>query len=325
MFAVRGIAVSFSIFVMLYGLLSLAVYGVWKRGWLAAQRYSARRCANLLFALRLLPFVVAAGLTLVLAVPSFLLLEPRAVNEPMGAVPVLLGLCGMTVLLAGMWKAAAALLQASRIVVRWFSEARVISSPAIDSSSIECGTSVPVRVSAVAPPLTAAGILRPSVWLSQAAELVLSEREFETALRHEVAHVRSRDNLRKLILRLVAFPGMGELERAWREATEMAADDAAVSSAAEALDLAAALIKLSRLAPLEPPAELTTALVHSPAESVNARVERLIAWTEQRHSQAPGYSLLYPLCTAAAMLITLAVTYSHLLVRVHTATEWLVR
>ena len=324
MFAMRGIAVSFSIFVMPYGALSVAVSSVWRRVWLAGQRYSARRCANLLFALRLLPFVVATGLTLVLAVPSFLLLEPRAVNEPMGVVPVLLGLCGVAVLLAGMWKAATALLQASRTVVRWSSGARVVRSRAIDSSSIDCGAPVPVRVSAAAPPLTAAGILRPSVWLSQAAEFVLSEREFETALRHEVMHVRRRDNLRKLILRLVAFPGMAELERAWREATEMAADDAAVSSAGEALDLAAALIKLSRLIPLEPPAELTTALVHSPAESVNARVERLIAWTEQQ-SQAPGYSLAYPLCTAVAVVVTLAVTYSQLLVRVHAATEWLVR
>jgi beta-lactamase regulating signal transducer with metallopeptidase domain len=320
MFAMRGIAVSFSIFVALYGALSIGVWGVWRSGWLARQRYSARRSADLLFALRLLPFVVATGLTLVLAVPSFLLLEPRAVNEPMGAVPVLLGLCGMGVLLAGMWKAGTALLQASRTVVRWSSEARGISSRAVHSTA-----SVPVRVSAAAPPLTAAGILRPSVWVSQAAEFVLSEREFETALRHEVMHVRRRDNLRKLILRLVAFPGMAELERAWREASEMAADDAAVSSAAEALDLAAALIKLSRLAPLEPPAELTTALVHSPAESVNARVERLIAWTEQKRSPAPGYSLVYPLCTAAAVVATLAVTYSQLLVRVHAATEWLVR
>ncbi|MGC2610931.1 MAG: hypothetical protein WA320_12715, partial [Candidatus Sulfotelmatobacter sp.] len=193
------------------------------------------------------------------------------------------------------------------------------------SRAIDSPASVSVRVSAAAPPLTAAGILRPSVWLSQAAELVLSEREFESALRHEITHVRRRDNLRKLILRLVAFPGMAELERAWREATEMAADDAAVSSAMEALDLAAALIKLSRLAPLEPPAELTTALVHSPAGAVNARVERLIAWTEPRQDPAPGYSLLYPLCTATAAVVTLAITYSHLLVRVHAATEWLVR
>jgi beta-lactamase regulating signal transducer with metallopeptidase domain len=146
-----------------------------------------------------------------------------------------------------------------------------------------------------------------------------------SALRHEVVHVRRRDNLRKLILRFTAFPGMAEMESAWREATEMAADDAAVSSASEALDLAAAVIKLSRLAPLEAPAELTTALVHSPAESVNARVERLIAWTEPRPSPAKRYSRGYALCAAVAVIATLAVTYGELLVRVHAATEWLVR
>ena len=219
-----------------------------------------------------------------MAVPSFLLLEPRAVNEPMGIVPVVLGLCGMAVMLAGMWNAAAALLRASRTVAQWSSQVRVIGSNGVESSG-----SVPVlRISGAAPPLTAAGILRPSVWLSRAAEFVLTERELQSALRHEVVHVRRRDNLRKLILRLVAFPGMAEMESAWREATEMAADDAAVSNAAEALNLAAAVIKLSRLAPLEPPAELTTALVHSPAESLNARVERLIAWTERRQSAAAG-------------------------------------
>jgi hypothetical protein len=105
----------------------------------------------------------------------------------------------------------------------------------------------------------------------------------------------------------------------------MAADDAAVSSASEALDLAAAVIKLSRLAPLEAPAELTTALVNSPAESVNARVERLIAWTEPRHSTAKKYSLGYPLFAVAAVMVTLVVTYTELLIRVHAATEWLVR
>jgi len=187
------------------------------------------------------------------------------------------------------------------------------------------GSVAVLRISGAAPPLTAAGIFRPSVWLSRAAEFVLTERELESALRHEVAHVHRRDNLRKLILRVVAFPGMAALESAWREATEMAADDAAVSTASEALDLAAAVIKLSRLAPLEAPAELTTALVHSPAESVNVRVQRLIAWTEPRPRQAPRYSTGYALCAAFTVVATLAITYSGLLVRVHAATEWLVR
>jgi Zn-dependent protease with chaperone function len=321
MFALRGIAVSLSIFVVFYSALSLAVCGVWRNVWPGGPRYSARRCADLLFALRMIPFALATGVTLSLAVPSFLLLEPRAVDEPMGAMPVALGLCGLAMVLGGMWKATTALLRASRRVARWSSEARVIGARPIDSMN-----SVAVhRISAPAPPLTAAGILRPSLWLSRAVEFVLTERELETALRHEVAHVRRRDNLRKLMLRLVAFPGMAELESAWREASEMAADDAAVSTASEALDLAAAVIKLSRLTPLDPPAELTTALVHSPAQSVNARVLRLMAWTERRQNAAPGYSLGYALCAALAVVVALAVTYSELLLRVHAATEWLVR
>jgi beta-lactamase regulating signal transducer with metallopeptidase domain len=321
MFALRGIAVSFSIFILLYSALSLAVCGVWRNLRLGTQRHSARRCADLLFILRTIPLLVATAATFALAVPSFLLLEPRAVNEPIGVLPVILGLCGMGTLLAGIWKAAAALLRASRTVARWSSEAGVIGVGRVhsmDSISV-------LRISGAAPPLTAAGILRPTVWLSRAAEFVLTERELQSALRHEVVHVRRRDNLRKLILRMMAFPGMAELEGAWREATEMAADDAAVSSASEALDLAAAVIKLSRLAPLEAPAELTTALVNTPAESVNARVERLIAWTEPRHRPAKKYSLTYPLFAVAAVMVTMVGTYTELLVRVHAATEWLVR
>jgi beta-lactamase regulating signal transducer with metallopeptidase domain len=258
--------------------------------------------------------------TLALAVPSFLLLEPRSVDEPMSAVPVVLGLCGMAVLLVGIWKAATAWVRVSQTVTRWSSKARIRSCALDSMSSISV-----MQILGAAPPLTATGILRPSVWLSQAAEFVLTEKELQSALRHEVVHVRRWDNLRKLVLRLVAFPGVAKLESAWRAATEMAADDAAVSSASEALDLAAAVIKLSRLAPLAPSADLTTALVNSPAESLNARVERLIAWTEPRQTPLRRYSLVYALCAGAAMVGTLAVTYSELLVRIHAATEWLVR
>jgi beta-lactamase regulating signal transducer with metallopeptidase domain len=318
MFAVRGIAVSSAIFVLLYITLSLVVCGVWR---IFRHRDSRPHSADFLFTLRMTPFILALGATFLLAVPSFLLLEPRAVNEGMSDATALLGVCGIAVVLAGAWNAVRALVRTSRVVARWSREAGAIGSKPVDSK-----VSVSVfRTSAVAPPLTASGILHPSVWLSRPAEFVLTGRELESALRHEMVHVRRRDNLRKLLLRLVAFPGMEELENAWREATEMAADDAAVSSASEALDLAAAVIKLSRLAPLDPHWELTTALVHSPAESLNARVERLITWTDRQHRPAKGYSLGFGLCAAVAVVATLAVTYSELLVRVHAATEWLVR
>jgi len=173
--------------------------------------------------------------------------------------------------------------------------------------------------------MTAAGIVRPRVLLSGAAESVLTTSELQTALHHEIAHVRRRDNLKKLLLRFVAFPGMAGIEAAWLEATEMAADDAAVSNATEALDLASALIKLSRLGPLEPAVDLTAALVHSPTSAMNARVERLIAWSDERRVPSQNFSPLYGLGATLASVAVFAFTYSQLLVRVHTATEWLVR
>ncbi|MGA7298792.1 MAG: hypothetical protein WBX10_00710 [Candidatus Sulfotelmatobacter sp.] len=320
MFALRGVAVSFSIFFIFYSVLTLVVGLVWRRVWDYSRLGSASSCADALFVLRMIPWILSSIVTLAFAVPSFLLLEPRAVRESMSPVLVALCVCGMAGMLAGMWNAAAALLRAAKTVAGWSNRARVIGSSDADSGQ----PVLLLRTAGDAPPLTAAGILRPSVWLSDTAEFVLTERELRCALRHEVVHLRRRDNLRKLLLRLVASPGMTELESAWREATEMAADDAAVSNASEALDLAAAVIKLSRLAPLAAAGELTTALVHSPAESVNARVERLIAWTEPQ-SFGPGYSLRYSLCAAAAVVATLAVSYSSLLVQVHAATEWLVR
>jgi Zn-dependent protease with chaperone function len=313
MFAARGIAVSFSVFVMVYCVLSLAVCLGWRMVWQHMQRNPVRRIADVMFALRMFPLVTAAVITAAFTVPSFLLLEPRAIDEPMGGIPLMLAIGGLVLGIFGVWNAGIALRRASRTIARWTSAAQPVDSSA----------PFPVlRSSQMIPAMTAAGIVRPKVLLSGAAESMLTANELQTALNHEIAHVRRRDNLKKLLLRLVAFPGMLGLEAAWLESTEMAADDAAVSNAAEALDLAAALIKLSRV---EPVADLTTALVHSPASIMNARIERLIGWSDERLSSPQRFSPWYAASATLATIAMLAFTYSQLLVHVHTATEWLVR
>jgi Zn-dependent protease with chaperone function len=339
MFAARGIAVSLSVFVLIYCVLSVAISFAWRAIRLHVQRYPARRVADFLFALRVLPLACATIITVVFTVPSFLLLEPRSIDEPLGEVPLALGVCGLALGMFGILNAAAAIRRASRAISTWM----------LGAQPLEAVAPVPVlRISRPAPPMTAAGIVRPRVLLSGAAEFILTNNELRTALNHEVAHVSRRDNLKKLMLRFVSFPGMTGLEGAWLESTEMAADDAAVSSADEALDLAAALIKLSRLAPVGPQVDLTAALVYSPTTAMNARVERLIAWSDKQRSDKqrceqgndsqtsdqpggngrisrPAYSSW---CVAAAILATFAValvTYTQLLTQVHTATEWLVR
>lgn len=319
MFAARGIAVSFSVFLMVYCALSLAVLCTWRRVCMHCRQLPARRAADLLFTLRMLPLMGATLVTAAFTVPSFLLLEPRTIDEPLGAVPLALGACGAALGIFGAVNALLALRRASRTISSWSSDAQRVESPA----------PIPVlRTSRTAPAMTAAGIVRPRVLISTAAESLLTSGELQTALCHELEHVRRRDNPKKLMLRFVAFPGMGDLEAAWLEATEMSADDAAVSNAAEALDLASALIKLSRFAPAESRVDLaddlTAALVHGGGNVMTARIQRLIAWSDQRSVPARRYSS-WSLGAVLGTVAIFTVSYTQLLVHVHTVTEWLVR
>jgi Zn-dependent protease with chaperone function len=315
MFALRGITVAFSVFVVVYCTMSLAVGFCWRWIHIRAQHHPSCRIANFLFAVRMFPLLTAALITAAFTVPSFVLLEPRAINEPLGDIPLALAIGGAVLGLFGMLNAATAVRKASRTVSTWTRTAQPVESTA----------PVPVlRIFRRIPAMTAAGILHPRVLLSSSTEFMLNDNELRTALNHEVAHVRHRDNLKKLLLRFVAFPGMRRLETAWLEATEMAADDAAVFTTSEALDLAAALIKVSSLRAVEPHADFTAALIHGPSSVMNARVERLIAWSAERQAPARILSVWCGMITLATLTL-FVLTYSQLLVRVHTATEWLVR
>jgi beta-lactamase regulating signal transducer with metallopeptidase domain len=315
MFALRGIAVSFSVFMIVYCVASLAVLCSWNRVYHRVHDLPMHCVGNLFFALRMFPLALAGLITAAFAVPSFLLLEPRSIVEPMGNVPLALALLGSALAVFGLANAAVAMLKASRTVSTWSNSAEEIAS------------SVPfqvLRIRRSVPALTAAGLLRPKILLSGSAEFLLNGNELRTALNHELAHIRRRDNLKKFLLRLVAFPGMRGLEAAWLEASEMAADDAAVSSTVDALDLAAALLKLSRLKADEPSPDLTAALVHGHAAIINARVERLISWPD-RSKEPRDFSVRSILAVVVPIVAVFAITYGSLLADVHRATEWLVR
>jgi Zn-dependent protease with chaperone function len=316
MFLARGIALSFSVMLLLYSALSVVVGLLWRLAErICHRRFSPRITADLLFGLRIMPLALSALVTIVFTVPSFLLLEPHSIDEPIGAIPLALSGCGALLFVVGMFKATLAQVRTTKVVADWSAEATRVAT----------GASVPVfRTGKVVPALTAAGILKPKVLMSEAAVAVLTEPELRGALGHEVAHVRRRDNLKKLLLRFCAFPGMAGLEKAWSEIAEIAADDAAVSNASEALDLASALLKLSRLEPVPQSAELTTGLLHSPAATVSARVERLIAW-DYAHASTRQFSAWYALLPAFGMVVCAGVTYHAMLSQLHLVTEWLVR
>jgi len=312
MFALRGTAVSLAFFVVQYSLLSAAVLVSWR--WLRWLRATPSRVANWLFALRMLPLAASVFITATIVVPSFQILEPRAIDEDTGTLPVVLGIAALVLIGYGTYRAIAAQLDVSRFAARWTEGA----------SRMEMGEeTATLRSRDGSPPLTLVGMRKPRVFVSETAAAALGHDELRVALRHERAHVRSWDNLKKLLFRCAPFPGLRKLEATWSRAAELAADDAAVENRADALDLATALVKLSRLVPVEPLPVCTAGFVTG---SVGGRVARLLAWEEGRARQrgkTGGWFAIPPVGVAAIFCAFAA--YGPALVFTHEVTEWLVR
>lgn len=313
MFVARCAGVSLAVFLLLYVPASLVVSRTWVLFPQLFKPRTARASANLLFALRMLPLLLASAFTLVFTLPSFLLLEPRATDENVGTAPLLLGLCCLALLAAGIVQAALAQVRTSRALTKWLD----------GSTMMESGEAVPVfRTREDAPSLTVAGVREAKVLVSETTIAALTPPELRTALKHEMAHARSYDNLKKLLFRLSLFPGMAGLESAWAEQTELAADDAACSCSRDALDLAGALIKVSRLRTSQ--AALTTGLLHS-STALRVRVRRLLSWEMLPASSAGSKYWRYALPSLGGALILVVVTYGSTVSHLHEVTEWLVR
>jgi beta-lactamase regulating signal transducer with metallopeptidase domain len=317
MFALRGIAVSLTFFVLLYCLLSALVAVAWRA--LKVLHAREQSLAALLFALRILPLAASVVITFAFVVPSFQLLEPHSMNsdEGIGAMPLALGVCALLLIACGCFRVITAQTRTSRVVARWLEGARPLKADASAQNVTFCSRRE-------APPLTLVGVRRPRVLVSESTVALLSHQELRIALKHELAHMRSRDNLKKLVFRFCPFPGMAKLESTWSQTAELAADDAAVSNPDDAVDLAAALVKLSHLVPVEAVPICTVGFVTG---SISARVARLLAWNEAEAGkpQLMRIRAWYAIPPALVTLLCVFATYGPALALTHEVTEWLVR
>jgi Zn-dependent protease with chaperone function len=252
-------------------------------------------------------------------VPSFQLLEPRAIDEGMGAMPLALGVCALLLIACGCFRVITAQTKTWRVVARWLEGARPMD---IDAVAETLTPTVTFQSRGEAPPLTLVGVCKAKVLVSESTVALLTHDELNIALKHEFEHLRSRDNLKKLVFRFCPFPGMRRLESAWSQAAELSADDAAVSTANDAVDLAAALVKLSRLVPVEVAPVCTVGFVTG---SIRARVARLLAWSETAETRALGIRFWHVAPPLVVALICVFATYGPALLLTHEVTEWLVR
>jgi len=312
MFALRGIAVSLNCFVLLYCLLSVLVAMAWRA--LQPVHVAQQSVAAILFELRILPLVVSVIVTFALIVPSFQLFEPLSMNERMGAMPLALGVCALLLIAFSVFRAIAAQTRTTRVVTRWLQGAHPLKTNTNSTITFQSGQE--------SPPLIVVGVRNPRVLVSESTIALLSPDELDMALKHELEHMKSRDNLKRLILIFCPFPGMAKLESAWAQAAELAADDAAVSNQSDALNLAAALVKLSRLLLVKSPPVCSMGFV---AGSVSQRVTRLLAWDEASKARRVRIRtwFLIPLAVAVSLLVTIA--HGPVLARTHAVTEWIVR
>jgi Zn-dependent protease with chaperone function len=262
----------------------------------------------------MIPMLLSILLTLGLVVPSFQLLEPRSIEEEIGLFPVVLGFGALLIFASGIIRLITAKIGTSRIVARWMDGA----TPAGLRGEVAI-----FRSAQNVPPLTLVGICSPRVVISDSAFRLLSGEELRVAVRHELAHVRSRDNLKKFFLRFCAFPGMENLESAWSQSAEFAADYRAVSDQSDAVNLAAALVNLSRLVPAETVPACSIGLVSG--SPIRARVARLLAWNEISQNEQARRSYWFAIPFAIASFLFVGMIYGAALNVTHQITEWIVR
>jgi hypothetical protein len=207
-----------------------------------ARRPSASR-ASAFLALRLFPAAGALAFAAALVLPTFLYYEPSHTDEPLRRTMAAVAAIGIVLLARAVWRVASTWIATRRLARRWLRSGRPIAglAPGLPAFVID----------EPFPTVAVVGCVRPSLFVSDRVFEECTADEVRAMVSHERAHVASRDNLKRLLLR--ACPGLpfgARLDSAWSAAAEEAADAAAAASDPDRrLDLANALIRLARLAP----------------------------------------------------------------------------
>ncbi len=242
-FLARGLVQMAVGYVVTSAAVSLAVILLWDRA--ATRAGTAASCARRLFWLRLAPTVAGAGVAALGVLPAYWWLEPRGLPERVGTTALVVAGVASLFLLATAWRAVRAVQSATTL-------ARDLGGSA---SGRLAGLPVPALVIETSFPVVAlVGVMRSRLLVSSRVLDVCSPPELDAIVRHELAHLDARDNLRHLCLRACAdalawLPPGRRLEQDWIAAAEEAADErAAGPDPGRRVELAGALVKVARLA-----------------------------------------------------------------------------
>lgn len=297
---------------------------------LVLRRCGAGRSASGLLALRLAPTLLALAVVFGLMVPAFLLHEPHESDETVGGPLALLATVAGVQVCAGVWRGLRALRATRRLQRDWFRVAHPVRVPDLDMPAHVIDSAFPV--------VALVGLRRPRLFVAANVMQALDAAELSAVIAHERAHLRAGDTLRALLWRacpdlLDAFPSGRRLQRDWSQATEEAADDAAVAGQPRrALDLAGALLKLGRLTPQDMRLPtLAVALQGDDEAGLSLRVARLLRQADgreaagvARRARVTRHLLAFTSAAGTVLAVSVAVLAQPLLL-VHELIEHTVR
>jgi hypothetical protein len=235
--------------------------------WLLWRRRPGTRSVSVLFALAVSPTLVPAAIAFGVLLPSFLLHEPARGDEYPAVLLWTLAAAGMARLAIVAGRAARMLYRSHVLVRRWARHACLLPQErwGLRALAVDLGH----------PEVALAGILRPRLFVDRRILEACSTPELHAIAAHERAHASSHDNLRRLLVE--ACNGRhSRIARVWRGAAETDADARAARSAGCAVDLAAALVRVSRLMTAHASHAAPLSAVHDGGD-VQARVRRLLA------------------------------------------------
>jgi Zn-dependent protease with chaperone function len=190
---------------------------------------------------------LGAAFVLILVTPAYLQLEPRTTNETVSLKLGIIALASALGIALSLFRRIATWRATARLAADWIAHAEPISIP---QSGIPA-----YRIEHRFPVIAIVGICRPRLFLGAKIFDSLTPDEISAAVQHEIGHLETRDNLKRTLLRactdLTLFVPCGSaIDAAWSSASEAAADEhAARQSRTLALDLASALVKISRMIP----------------------------------------------------------------------------
>jgi hypothetical protein len=227
---------------------------------------------------RLLPAGLAAAVG-ALFVAAFLAYEPSGGPEPVGWTLRLTGVAMLALVAAACGRGAMLTRRMRSVVGRWQVDAVPLDVPGLAGTRIRA-----YAVHHGFPVLALVGVWRPRLFVARQVLATLSATELTAAVEHELAHRRAWDNATRVLYAWMPdvlgwLPAGRRLERLWAAAAEREADrTAAQGSEGRGVDLAAALVKVSRLAaaPASAPAVPLFSTFHECGEIAD-RVHRLVS------------------------------------------------